>query len=287
MIIDFHCHAGSAEPLTAPWTTDAPLGRYSRRARAARIDHTVIMPTFPGDSAAANREMAELARRDPAHLTGFAWVDPRRDRGRVAALVGQAVALGLRGIKVHGSQATPTREVCQAARRHRLPMLVDVCGKPWTADMFATRYPDVTFIIAHLGSFLDDWRAHQAVIDQLVRLPNVYADTSGVRRFDYLGEAIRRAGPGKILFGSDGPWLHPGLELHKIRLLGLEPRAESLVLGENARRLLGMGAGRGRRIAKPPSIPRYAGATRRPRPDRGRNHPWMPSITRSGSPLAR
>lgn len=30
----------------------------------------------------------------------------------------------------------------------------------------------------------DDWRAHQQVIDQLVRYLNVYSDTAGVRRFD-------------------------------------------------------------------------------------------------------
>jgi predicted TIM-barrel fold metal-dependent hydrolase len=32
--------------------------------------------------------------------------------------------------------------------------------------------------------------------------------------------------------------LHPGLELHKIRLLKLNPEEEALILGENARRLL-------------------------------------------------
>jgi predicted TIM-barrel fold metal-dependent hydrolase len=40
------------------------------------------------------------------------------------------------------------------------------------------------------------------------------------------------------LFGSDGPLLHPGLELHKIRLLKLSPEDEALVLVGNAQRLL-------------------------------------------------
>jgi uncharacterized protein len=79
---------------------------------------------------------------------------------------------------------------------------------------------------------------HQQVIDQLVRFPNVYADTSGVRRFDYLVQAVKRAGAHKILFGSDGPWLHPDVELHKVRLLGLPPAKEALILGGNALRLL-------------------------------------------------
>jgi predicted TIM-barrel fold metal-dependent hydrolase len=70
----------------------------------------------------------------------------------------------------------------------------------------------------------------------------VYADTAGVRRFDYIVQAVKRAGPRKVLFGSDGPWLHPGLELHKIRLLGLAPEAQAAVMGGNVLRLIGRGA---------------------------------------------
>ncbi|HEX6676319.1 MAG TPA: amidohydrolase family protein, partial [Actinomycetes bacterium] len=93
--------------------------------------------------------------------------------------------------------------------------------------------------IPHLGSFLDDWRAHERLVDQLARYPNLYADTSGVRRFDYLVRAVRRAGPGKLVFGSDGPWLHPALELGKVRLLGLPPAEEAMILGGNLLRLIG------------------------------------------------
>jgi hypothetical protein len=128
--------------------------------------------------------------------------------------------------------------VCEAAREFNLPVIVDVAGKAHVIDMFATQYPSVRFIIAHLGSFADDWRAHERVVEQLVRYPNVLADTSGVRRFDYLVQAIKRAGPGKLVFGSDGPWLHPALELEKIRLLRLPREAEARVLGGNARKLI-------------------------------------------------
>jgi predicted TIM-barrel fold metal-dependent hydrolase len=73
----------------------------------------------------------------------------------------------------------------------------------------------------------------------LARYPNVYTDTSGIRRFELLQEALDRAGPQKILFGSDGPWLHPGVELEKIRALRLANDAERLVLGGNLLRLIG------------------------------------------------
>jgi predicted TIM-barrel fold metal-dependent hydrolase len=239
VIVDFHCHAGRGEQMTAPWTTDAPLGAYLRRARAAGIGLTVVIPTFTLDSRLANRELAAIVRRHEPRLIGFAWIHPKRDRGRVNSLVQEAVHLGLRGIKVHAGETMPTREVCTAAERFGLPILVDVYARAHAVDLFAPAYPGVTFVVAHLGSFNDDWKAHQTVIDQLVRHPNVYADTSGVRRFDYLVQAVRRAGPAKLLFGSDGPWLHPGLELEKIRLLGLPPSHERLIAGGNALRLLG------------------------------------------------
>jgi predicted TIM-barrel fold metal-dependent hydrolase len=239
MIIDCHCHAGVGDLLTAPWNTTAPLTAYLRRARRAGIARTIVFSAFHSDYTEANRKVARVVARWPDRLTGFAMVHPGRDAGRVREMLDEAVRrYGFRGIKVHGHEQMPTREVCDAARMLGLPLLVDVAGKAHVIDMFAPEYPSVNFIIPHLGSFADDWRAHERVVEQLARYPNVYADTSGVRRFDYLVRAVKRAGARKILFGSDGPWLHPALELQKIRLLGLPPVQEQLILGGNAQRLI-------------------------------------------------
>ena len=251
MIIDCHCHAGRGDLLTAPWNTDAPLTAYLRRARQAGIDRTVVFAAFHTDYAEANEEVARIVARLPDRLTGFAFVHPVRDSGRVEEMVDRAVRrYGFRGIKVHGFDAPPTREVCEAARAYHLPILVDVVGQAQLVDMFAPAYPEIPFIIPHLGSFKDDFRAQQQVVDQLVRLPNVYADTSGVRRFDYLVQAVRRAGARKLLFGSDGVWLHPGHELQKIKWLGLNQADYALVAGGNARRLI-FASQVGRRRATP------------------------------------
>jgi len=239
MIIDCHCHAGKGDKMTAPWNTDAPVETYLRRARAAGIDKTIVLAPLHGNYHQANMQVARIVARYPNRLIGFAFVHAKRDAGRIFRMVRHAVTRwGFRGIKMHGFEAMPTREACEAARAFRLPVLVDIVSHPEVVDMFAPEYPDVNFIIAHLGSFTDDWKAHQQVTYQLARYPNVYADTSGVRQFDYLVQAIKRGGARKVLFGSDGPWLHPGLELHKIRLLGLPPDQEALVLGGNILRLM-------------------------------------------------
>lgn len=238
MIIDCHCHTGSGDGLTGPWDTSAPLGKYLQRASEAGITHSVLFSTFHSDNTVANRTVAGIVASQPGRFYGFAFINPQRDRGRVRELVGTAVnRYGFVGIKVHRHDARISREICEAAREFRLPVLYDVMGEVSICELLAQEYPDVDFIIPHLGSFGDDWQAQLALIDHLVRHPNIYADTAGVRRFDLLEQAVARAGSGKILFGSDGPWLHPGLELEKVYLLKLPSTAERQILGENFLRL--------------------------------------------------
>ncbi|MGH8559553.1 MAG: amidohydrolase family protein [Methylococcales bacterium] len=234
MIIDCHCHAGTGDGLTGPWDTRAPLHDYLRRAAAAKIRRTVLFAAFHSNYAVANREVARIVTSRPERFYGFAFVHPERDRGRVHELVKIAVErYGFVGIKVHRHDAAITREICATAREFALPVLYDVTGEVSVCELLAREYPDVNFIIPHLGSFADDWRAQLALIDHLVRHPNIYADTAGVRRFDLLEQAVKRAGAAKILFGSDGPWLHPGVELAKIRALRLPPVQENRITGGN------------------------------------------------------
>ena len=242
MIIDSHCHAGKGDGLTGPWDTDAPLGDYLKWADRAGIGRTVLFAAFNTDYRAANRAVGKIVMSSPERFWGYAFVNAARDAGRVERMVREAVeGFGFRGIKLHRHDARITREVCEVARAFGLPVLYDVMGEVWPMELIAAQYPTVTFIIPHLGSFADDWRAQVALTDLLVRHPNVYTDTSGVRRFDLLAQAVRRAGARKFLFGSDGPWLHPGVELAKVRALGLSPADEALVTGGNLLRIMGRG----------------------------------------------
>lgn len=234
MIIDCHCHVGIGDGLTGPWDTRASLVEFLHWSENSGINRTVLFAAFHSDYAVANRQVARFVRASPDRFYGFAFVHPIRDRGRVESLIAEAVdRFGFVGIKVHRHDARITREICQAARKYRVPVLYDVMGEVSVCELLAGEYPDVSFIIPHLGSFADDWRAQLAFIDHLTRHPNIYTDTSGIRRFDLLMNAVERAGAEKFLFGSDGPWLHPELELTKVRLLGLPEGEEQLILSGN------------------------------------------------------
>ena len=238
-VIDCHCHAGTGDGLTGPWNTRADLDVYLERATAAGIDRTVLFASFHSDYAAANREVARIVRAGAGRFLGFMFLHAERDRGRVAELAAEAVLRhGFVGIKVHRHDARITREICEVARRWRLPVLYEPVGELNVVDMVAGEYRDVPFIVPHLSSFADDWRAQRGFVDLLDRHPNLYVDTSAVRYYDLLEEAVHRVGPRRVLFGSDGPGLHPGVELAKVRLLGLPAPAERAVLGGNLLRLI-------------------------------------------------
>jgi predicted TIM-barrel fold metal-dependent hydrolase len=275
MIIDSHCHAGKGDGLTGPWDTAAPLDKYLIRAAEAGISRTVLFAAFHSDYAVANREVARIVAGRPDRFFGFAFVNAFHDRGRVQRLVRQAVEeFGFVGIKVHRHDAPISREICEAARAFSLPVLYDVMGAVSVCELLAGEYPDVNFIIPHLGSFADDWRAQVALIDHLVRHPNIYTDTAGVRRFDILAQAVARAGARKILFGSDGPWLHPGTELAKVLALRLSRRDEALVLGGNFLRLIER-AGRPRRAGIEQELERFVPRRRPAAQITERGDPWL------------
>lgn len=233
MIIDSHCHAGPGDGFSGPWDSAAHLGSYLRRATRAGIHRTVLFGAFHSDYRHANRVVARLVRSKPNRFFGFTFVHAERDRGRIRSMVEEMTAFGFCGIKVHRRDARISREVCEVATAYHLPVLYDVMNEVAPVELLANEFPRVAFIIPHLGSFADDFAAQTALIDILARIPNVYADTAGVRRFDVLEHAVRRAGPGKILFGTDGPWLHPAVELEKIRVLRLSPQDTALVLSGN------------------------------------------------------
>jgi uncharacterized protein len=239
LIIDCHCHYGKGDGFTGPWDTNAPIKKFLERSKEAGIHKTVLFAAMHSDYAAANLQVAKLVNKYPERFYGFAFVHAARDAGSIFSMIKKAVEeYNFCGIKVHRRDARISREICEAAAKFSLPVLYDVLGETSNVELFASEYTGVNFIIPHLGSFADDWHAQMTFIDQLVRHPNVYTDTSGVKRFDLLEMAYERAGAKKILFGTDGPWMHPALELQKVLALKGSSRDEQLMFSGNFLKLV-------------------------------------------------
>jgi uncharacterized protein len=245
-VIDCHTHAGisrmagSALDLTDPWYTFDDPEITLRRNEEVGIDVSVIFPNQNVRYEEANEEIAKLCRRHPGKFIGFARHCPREttEKGKIRSMMFREVhELGLRGLgELH---CEPNREMVDAARDLGIPILWHPARVALFED-WVPEYPDVNFILCHLGSDdSSDWREHLAGIQLTKCYPNVYIETSTVMIASYLEKAIRELPPEKILFGSDGTDCDCRMELYKIRVQNLPKEKEQLILGGNILRLLG------------------------------------------------
>jgi predicted TIM-barrel fold metal-dependent hydrolase len=144
--------------------------------------------------------------------------------------------LGLKGIKIAPMYAnfSPLDErlfpIYETASRRRLPVLshtgTTFCQfaplaftRPVLIDELAIRFPDLTFIMAHLGH---PWEGETLVT--IRKHPNVWADLSALyyRPWQLYNSLILAQEYGvmhKILFGSDYPFATPGDSIAGLRSL--------------------------------------------------------------------
>ncbi len=241
MIIDAHVHAGWSDPLTHPWDSFQDIEISLRRMDAAGIDKAVVLPIGSSDFTRRNRETAKIVRAHPDRLYGFAKVSRQADAGRIDEMLAEAFGeLGLVGLKLHGH---PNREIMEAVDRHRKPVLVDVAGEVYPLRFVAEEYPRVPIIVAHMGRFCCvDTRVRVETAWLARRYDNVYFDTSSVADHESLEMAVAEDLCHKMIFGSDGPGLHCGVELARIEALDLDDRQREMILRGNIARLIGMQA---------------------------------------------
>ena len=220
---------------SAPWSTFNDPEVILRHAEEAGIDKTIIFPIENPTYQKVNEEIARIVERYPGKFIGFAKHDPGAEAGKIERPQTREVReLGLKGLKLH---KPPTRELLDVVAALKIPVLFH---PPKVADfhMIASAYPQITFIITHLGSFSSqNWSEHLAAIEVATRYPNVYLETSSVILWRYLEMAAREI-PETLIFGSDGPEGDSRVEIHKLRLMKLPEDLERKVLGGTVQRLV-------------------------------------------------
>lgn len=238
-VFDVHSHTG------------ADLDGSSRNAAEHAADlepfggRGAIFPFHvEGGYAAENERVLAEATRHSQVLVPFARIDPRAGGG--AAQAAAALSAGARGIKLHPRSESFRLDhpdvdgVFGAAAEAGVPVLIHAgvgVGSfgPVLTDL-AARHRRCSLILAHAG--ISDlawlWRV-------LPEHPNVYFDTAWLNPTDLLA-LFALAPPGRILFGSDAPYMPVGLvmamTLRTARSAGLSEEAIELVTGRQAEALL-------------------------------------------------
>lgn len=102
------------------------------------------------------------------------------------------------------------------------------------AEMAKT-YPDVPVVLFHIGVPLMVERSCELARD----IPNFYLSTCGAY-VPAMKLAYEVAGPEKVLFSTDAPFGSPTQELAKLEYVCKNPAHLDLMLGGNAKRIMGL-----------------------------------------------
>ena len=104
---------------------------------------------------------------------------------------------------------------------------------PWQIGLLAERHPDVRVMMIHMG------HGHGVYIDAALKMarkfPNIYLEMSGMPMPSKIREAYETVGRDRIMFGTDTPFHHPGVELQKVLVSGVDEEGLERILYRNAR----------------------------------------------------
>lgn len=222
-----------------------------------------------------NNYVAKILEDYPDKFIGFAGIDPRRGKEAIMELERCVETLGFRGVKFWTLTGFYPDDkeyypFYQRVEELNVPILVHTgLGPQYTylkfcqpiyVDTIAVDFPEINFIMAHMGNPF----TNQAIA-VAAKNPNVFLDISAwepVLKFSTpafiqsLYQAKMTCGIEKVLFGSDWPlfthilsqadWVD-GIKKLKIppplKLMGIQEFTEEdkkAILGENAAKLLGL-----------------------------------------------
>ena len=227
------------------------------------------------------RKCAEMARRYPSRALFWGSVNPLEGKKALDLMEEQVKEYGAKAFKLYNvrydyGQPFPWRmddprvayPVYEKALKLGVNLIAVHKGVPlgpqsieatqtWDMDGAAANFPEINFIIFHVGlPFIDE------VCWQLVRYPNLYASIAATVNFiaraprafaENLGKLLFWCGPDKIIYGGETPIWHPRwaldafweFQLPEDLVQGygypqLTPEIKRKILGENLARLHGI-----------------------------------------------
>jgi uncharacterized protein len=263
MIIDCHVHLnryeGEPELLEDRYRALRTEMRRNGVAYSLVLSSYVVSASRPGVD-----ELLAVMGDDPriGIVAGVSYQNYRSsDLARLRELL---VSRRIKGIKLYPGYEpffvhdARLRVVYELAGEFGVPVMIhtgdtfDARGKlkyahPLTVDEVAVDFPDVTFVICHLGNpwFVD-------AMEVIYKNPNVVGDVSGLtlgqfeERFERfmlqrLKEVVTFAGdPSSLLFGTDWPICDVGSYIRFVRNLDLTEEETDQILYRNAARVFGI-----------------------------------------------
>lgn len=212
MIIDGHTHLGQSI-FGYGQTPEELLFAMDE----CEIDMAVVCPVQPYDYhlAPENDFIAKTAKKYPKRFTGFARVDPKQGKKAVDELERCIKILELKGLMLHPWEETfainskMVYPIMEKAMEYNIPVMVSGghvrVSHPLQIGDIASEFPGVNIIATSGGQInISGMSLYDAEI-MLEANKNVFLETSGIYREDFIENMIRKLGSERVIFGSNSP----------------------------------------------------------------------------------
>lgn len=227
--------------------------------KSSGVDLSVVVPvaTKPEQSASINR-FAQKTNEMTESTGVFSFGAIHPNNADYKDILNDVKAMGLKGIKLHPDYQRVEFDddrylrimdyaanlgliiVTHAGEDIGIPEKIH-CTPDMILNVFKHIQPE-KLVLAHMGG----WNMWDEVEEKLVGR-NVYFDTAFVFEevpphiaTEQFKRIVKNHGAEKILFATDSPWSGQRESIMEIRKLNLKPEEEKMILGENAKILLGL-----------------------------------------------
>jgi len=261
MVIDCHVHLNKYHhEANAP--TEVHLERLRDQMTKYNLEHVMVLTSYTVNPERPSVEqVAELINGDPRILL-VEGIITQNDRPTDLHALEERLKTGrVRGLKIYPGyeHAYPSdrafHDAYGLAAKYRVPVMMHTgdtysakakikYSHPINVDEVCVDYPDVNFVLCHLGN---PWLRTTAEI--IYKNHNAYTDISGLVLEEFeakmeawmkqqVGDLLLYSGePDRILYGTDWPLVRMGPYLKFVDDLELDPEHKALLLRENAIRL--------------------------------------------------
>lgn len=218
----------------------------------AGVDKCLVqsVATSPAQVRSINDFIAESVKEHPDMFVGFCSLHPLMEKKEIEAEIDRAIALGLKGIKLHPDfqrfriDERKAYDIYEAAEG-RMPILFHTgdfrydYSSPKRLANALKDFPRLVAIGAHFGGWSEWDDGEKYLADN----PNVYVDTSSSLYSvspEKALEYIRAFTPDRVMFGTDYPMWSVEDELRRMEKIDLTDSEREKVMYKTACGLLGI-----------------------------------------------
>ena len=248
MSFDFHVNLGESYDGTRQ--TAAEL---VERMDRLNIDMALACPFKPlsYNFDQANADLAASIKNYPGRLVGAARVDPWQPSS-TEQLTRALVSHGFKAIFLNPWEenfqidAKCVDPILEIAEKRQVPVII-AAGYPWVSEALqirdlAKRWQKVKIIMTNGGQINITGLGQADATLAMRQAANLYLDTAGVYREDFIEETVQEFGAERVLFSSNSPYFDQRYEIKRILYANVSENERQAMLTGNAKRLLAMPA---------------------------------------------